>query len=50
MPETELDALLHECDDRFMLALPEGLPPNATLGIPDSLNLALSLRSGMHIG
>lgn len=37
MPEPELDALLHEYDDRFMSALPEGLPLNATLVIPSRL-------------
>ena len=32
MPETELDALLHEYDDSFMSALPEGLPPERNIG------------------
>ena len=32
MPDTELDALLHGYDDRFMSALPEGLPPEYSIG------------------
>ena len=32
MPDTELDALLHEYDDRFMSALPEGLRPERNIG------------------
>ena len=32
MPDTELDALLHDYDDRFMSALPEGLPPERNIG------------------
>ena len=32
MPESDLAALLHEYDDRFVSALLEGLPPESNIG------------------